>query len=638
LRNRTHFRRYPRCRFSFSCFARADFFSAVLKASGPVFIFCAHGLIFGGTEGVSSHFHVLLARTRFRRYRGRRVPFSCLALPYSFSAVPRASGPVFMFCAPGLIFGGTEGVGFSFSNFALPDSFSAVLRASDPVFIFFAPGHVLAVRRASGSVFMFCAWTHFLRYRGRRFAFSCFARGLVSSIIEGVGSHFHVLLAWTRFRWYQGHRARFICFARPDSFFDGTEGVELRFHPPRSRTRFRRYRGCRVPFSFFCAPGHIFLQYRGRQIPFSYFALPDSFSAAPRASGPIFMFCALKLIFGGIVGVMSRFHVLRSRTHFLRYRGRPILFLCFPLPDMFLAVWRASGSIFMFCASELVFIGTDGFVSRFHVLPSQSRFPRYRGRRDPFSCFALPDAFSAVPRASGPVSMFCAPGHVYCDTKGVWSRFHVLISRTRFRRYGGCRSRFDVLRSRTRFSAVPRASSPVFMFCDPAHIFDGTKGVGYRFHVWIARTHFRRYQGCPVPFLMFCAPGLVFSGAECVRSRFQVLRARNHFRWYRGRPILFPCFPLPNMFLAVRRASFYVFMFCVPGLIFGGTEGAESRFHVLRSRSRFPRYRGRRVPFSCFAIPDTFSDSRERRVPFSCFAPPVTFSAIPRAYGQVFMF
>jgi hypothetical protein len=100
-----------------------------LQASGPVFLFCAPELIFGGTEGVGSRFHVLRSRNRFQRYRGHRVPFSCFALPNSFSAVPRASvsfscfahldsfslvprvsGPVFMFCAPGIIFGGTEGV------------------------------------------------------------------------------------------------------------------------------------------------------------------------------------------------------------------------------------------------------------------------------------------------------------------------------------------------------------------------------------------------------------------------------------------------------------------------------------------------------------------------------------------------
>jgi hypothetical protein len=59
-----------------------------------------------------SRFHVLRSQTHFRRYRGRRVPFSCFACPHSLSAVQRTSCPVFMFCAPELIFGGTESVDF----------------------------------------------------------------------------------------------------------------------------------------------------------------------------------------------------------------------------------------------------------------------------------------------------------------------------------------------------------------------------------------------------------------------------------------------------------------------------------------------------------------------------------------------
>jgi hypothetical protein len=52
-------------------------------------MFCALGLIFDDTEGVGSGFDILRSRTRFRRYRWRRLPLS--------------------FFAPGLIFGGTEG-------------------------------------------------------------------------------------------------------------------------------------------------------------------------------------------------------------------------------------------------------------------------------------------------------------------------------------------------------------------------------------------------------------------------------------------------------------------------------------------------------------------------------------------------
>jgi hypothetical protein len=43
-------------------------------------------------------------------------------------------------------------------------------------------------------------------------------------------------------------------------------------------------------------------------------------------------------------------------------------------------------------------------------------------------------------------------------------------------------------------------------------------------------------------------------------------------------------------------------MFGAPELFFSGTDGVRSYFHVLRPRTRFRRYRGRRVPFSCFAL------------------------------------
>jgi hypothetical protein len=139
-------------------------------------MFCAPGHVFGDYEGVGSRFHVLCARTHFRRYRRRRVPFSCFALLDTFSMVRRASGPIFVFCAPGLVFGGSEGVRSRLhvlrlvhilgvckgvrSRFCVLRSrtrFSAVARASGPVFKFCAPGHVLSVWRASGPVFIFCA-------------------------------------------------------------------------------------------------------------------------------------------------------------------------------------------------------------------------------------------------------------------------------------------------------------------------------------------------------------------------------------------------------------------------------------------------------------------------------------------------
>jgi hypothetical protein len=136
-------------------------FSAMRRASGPVFMFYAPGLVFGVSEGVGSHFHSLLSPTLFRQYRGRRDPFSSFARPDSFSTVPRASAPVFMFSTPKLIFGGTDGVG--------------------SLFHVFAPGHVLGGAK-------------------------------------GVGSRFHVLCFRTRFRLRGGRRVRFSCFALPDTF------------------------------------------------------------------------------------------------------------------------------------------------------------------------------------------------------------------------------------------------------------------------------------------------------------------------------------------------------------------------------------------------------------------------------------
>jgi hypothetical protein len=173
-----------------------------------------------------------------------------------------------------------------------------------------------------------------------------------------------------------------------------------RFQVLRSRTHFRRY--------------------RGHQVPFSSFPLSDSFSMLPRASAPVFMFCALGLLFGDTEGVGSRFQVLRVRTHFWLYRGRPVLFSCFALPNMFSTVPRALGTIFMFCAPGLIFGGTDDVRSRLHVLRARTRFRPYRGCQVLFAYFALTESFPAVPRASCPV---CAPGLIFGGTEGVGSRF-----------------------------------------------------------------------------------------------------------------------------------------------------------------------------------------------------------------------
>jgi hypothetical protein len=236
---------------------------------------------------------------------------------------------------------------------------------------------------------------------------------------------------------------------------------------------------------------------------------------------------------------------MRARTHFRRYRGSPVPFSSFALPDIFLAVPSASGHVFMFCTPRLVL-----------AVPSAT---------STVSMFYAPGIVSAVPRASSPIFMFCSLGVVFGGTEDVRSRFHVL-------------------RARTCFSFVPRTSCPVFMFCAPGLI-SAIPSVS-----------------CPV--FIFYALEHVFGSTAGIGSRFHVLLAQTRFRRYRGRQLPFSCFVLPDSFSAVPRAFVHVFMFCAPGHIFGGTEGVGSRFHVLRVETRFRRSRKRRVPFSCFARRD----------------------------------
>jgi hypothetical protein len=160
-------------------------------------------------------------------------------------------------------------------------------------------------------------------------------------------------------------------------------------------------------------------RFRGCQVPFSCFARSDSFSTVSRVSDPVFMFCAPTLIFDGTEGLGSRIHVLRYRTRFRRCRARRVPFSCFARPDSFSAVPRVSDPVFMFCVPVLIFGGIEGLGSRVHVLRSRTRFRRCRARRVPFSCFALPDSFSTVPSVSGPVFMFFAPGLVFFVTQRV---------------------------------------------------------------------------------------------------------------------------------------------------------------------------------------------------------------------------
>jgi hypothetical protein len=203
------------------------------------------------------------------------------------------------------------------------------------------------------------------------------------------------------------------------------------------------------------------------------------------------MFCAPGLVFDSTEGVGSHFHVLRSRTRFRRYGGRRVTFSCFPRPDSFSAEIRVPGAVFMFCAPGVVSLDTEGVGSRFQVLTSQTCFLQYCGHRVPFSYFARSNSFSAIPKASGLVFMFCTPGLIFGGTEGVWSRFHVLRFRTHFRRYRGRPVPFSYFVLSDSFSAVPRTSATVFMFCASGLIFGGTKGVESCFHVFRSRNRFR---------------------------------------------------------------------------------------------------------------------------------------------------
>jgi hypothetical protein len=120
----------------------------------------------------------------------------------------------------------------------------------------------------------------------------------------------------------------------------------------------------------------------------------------------------------------------------------------------------------------------------------------------------------------------------------------------------------------------------IVLYSSGANVYPNSHLFGKRNHIFFYRV------------FIFCAPGLVVGGVECVGSHFHVLHAQNHFRRYQGRRFPFSCFALPNSFSAVPRVSDPVFMFCAPGLVFGGIEGVETRFHVLHSRTRFRRYRG----------------------------------------------
>jgi hypothetical protein len=167
------------------------------------------------------------------------------------------------------------------------------------------------------------------------------------------------------------------------------------------------------------------------------------------------MFCTPGRVFGGTEGVGSRLHVLRSRTRFRWYRGRLVLFSCFPLPNSFSTITKGDGSHFYVLGSRTRFRRYRRGGSRFLFLRARTHFRRYRRRWVPFSFFTLPDSFSAAPRVSGPVFLFCALRLVFGCSGGFRSRFNVLYPRTRFRRCRGRRVPSSCFALRDLFLAVP---------------------------------------------------------------------------------------------------------------------------------------------------------------------------------------
>jgi hypothetical protein len=144
------------------------------------------------------------------------------------------------------------------------------------------------------------------------------------------------------------------------------------------------------------------------------------------------------------------------------------------------------------------------------------------------------------------------------------------------------------------------------MFCVPRHVVGGAEGVGSCFHVLRSRTSFQRYSGRRLLISCFELSESFSRDTLGVGFCFHVLRSRTRFQRHREGQVPFSCFAFSDIFLAVRRAEAPILMLCAPRLVFGGTVGVGSRFHVLRARTHFPRYRGRRVLFSCSAFPDKF--------------------------------
>jgi hypothetical protein len=238
-------------------------------------MFCAPELVFGHTEGVGFDFHILCSRDHFRQYQGNRVHFSYFvrfsssAFPDSFSVMMRARGPLFMFHSPRLIFNGAEGAECFLSS-ALLDSFSMVQKSSSLIFEFRAPGIIFG-----GTL--------------------------------GVGSSFRVILSQTRFRQMDGAGDQFSSSTLYDPFSMVSRPSSPVFKYSAIRLVFSTTEGASSSFEF--------------RVPRLIFALPNSFSVVPRARSVVFEFCALGLVSGNVKGVGSGFLFSHTRNNFGRFKG-----------------------------------------------------------------------------------------------------------------------------------------------------------------------------------------------------------------------------------------------------------------------------------------------------------------------------
>jgi hypothetical protein len=189
----------------------------------------------------------------------------------------------------------------------------------------------------------------------------------------------------------------------------------------------------------------------------------------------------------------------------------------------------------------------------------------------------------------------CAPRLILGGIEGLGPRFHVLRSRTHFRRYRGCRDQFSCFTLSWLFWAVPRASGPVF---------GGTEGLGSRFYVLRSRTHFWRHRRHWVLFEWFAPPNSFWTEPRALGSVF-ILALPDPFWTVPRASFLVLMFCAFGLVLAVPKSSSPVFMFCAPDLVLCGNDGVGSRFHILRSRAHSKRYREHQISFSCFAVPNT---------------------------------